>query len=349
MIDTPEVPNGPAAHDVAASMRARALATSPAMAVDQTTVLARGRRARLTRSIVGGVSVLAVAGLAVFTVAQLWSGHPTPPAEHSAPLVLPDPVPTWIAEHDQAPIVRELIPGVLATVKPGPWRLTDGTTMAVSGLGIGTGSTASSWALAAVSADEVNSRLSSLDTPMIFDPADPWVGDAAVELVFVAGGERDPGVSFLGWGEAVDASSYYALGSTRYVGNSLRTGTVSGVLHQSVFAASIPTNLVDPAVRLCFASMTSLIEGTTVNVVCVPDVPLFLAPTHAAHQMLLVSSDLTDDDGAPMEVVGGVLTARDGTEMPFWLCNESSNQNGAEPEVPRVRDVCRAPAGELTD
>jgi len=305
--------------DAVESLRSRALDASPAMAVDQAGVFARGRRARLTRTIGGTVSALAVAGLAAFTVTQFWGGHTTPPpAEHSAPLVLPDPVPTWVAEHNETPIVRQLAPGILAEVKPALWRLTDGTMMAVTGMGASLEQ--ASWiGIVPASTAEVNSALAAWReaNPSV----QPWSGDSAVYIQSVLGDDaRRPG-SALGWRDSQDTFSLYEGDSPgpEFAGRTWHGGNNGMTSSRTIDAMAVPEALAGSTLRLCLVGLPP--GGTPTDpLVCFSDVPMFRAPTAQGRLMFLVTSDPAPTTGNPRYVAGGVFTEKDGTAVPFGGC-----------------------------
>jgi len=344
--------------DAVDSLRARALDASPAMAVDRAVVLARGRRARLTRTLGGTVSALAVAGLATFTIAQFWGGHTTPPpAEHSAPLVLPDPVPTWVAEHNETPIVRQLAPGILAEVKPALWRLTDGTMMAVTGMGDSIGQ--ASWiGIVPASAAELDSVFANLPAELPKQP--PWSGDSAVFIKSVLGDDARFGSnSALEWPKGTeDLFSLYDLGdhpsmrSVTYGGGVSSDGRTDGRLSH---AMGVPEALADASLEICLTSVAQpQLPGD--RFFCVSDVPMFRAPTAQGRLMFLVSMDPVPTTGHVPWMVGAIFTMKDGTAVPFGVC-EGDGLDIATRTLPSVRDVClpgwspppETPTGQATN
>lgn len=342
-----ESPNMP---DAVESLRSRALDASPAMAVDQARVLSRGRRARLTRTLGGTVSALAVAGLAAFTVTQFWGGHTTPPpAEHSAPLVLPDPVPTWVAEHNETPIVRQLAPGILAEVKPALWRLTDGTMMAVTGMGdsnrvpsMGDSNREPSWiGIVPASAAELDSAFANLPAELPKQP--PWSGDSAVFIKSVLGDDaRFSSSSALGWPSGTeDLFSLYDLGdhpsmrSVTYGSGGSSDGLTDP---RRSHAMVVPEALADASLEICLMSVAQpQLPGD--RFFCVSDVPMFRAPTAQGRLMFLVSMDPVPTTGHVPWIVGAIFTMKDGTAVPFGVC-EGDGLDIATRTLPSVRDVC---------
>ena len=343
--------------DAVDSLRARALDASPAMAVDRAVVLARGRRARLTRTLGGTVSALAVAGLATFTIAQFWGGHTTPPpAEHSAPLVLPDPVPTWVAEHNETPIVRQLAPGILAEVKPALWRLTDGTTMAVTGMG--DSPDGPSWiGIVPVGAAELNSVLANRPTEL--PKPQPWSGDSAVLIKSVLGDEASFGTnSALEWPSGTeDLFSLYdpsnrSKGDFNYAGGGSPDGLIDGRLSHAMV---VPEALADASLKICLMPIAQpQLPGD--RFFCVSDVPMFRAPTAQGRLMVLVSMDPAPTTGHVPWMVGAVFTMKDGTAVPFGAC-QGDGLDIATRKLPSVRDVClpgwspppETPTGQATN
>jgi len=326
--------------DAVESLRSRALDASPAMAVDQAGVFARGRRARLTRTLGGTVSALAVAGLAAFTVTQFWGGHTTPPpAEHSAPLVLPDPIPTWVAEHTGTPIVRQLAPGILAEVKPALWRLTDGTTMAVTGMG--DSNRGPSWiGIVPVGAAELNSVLANLPTEL--PRPQPWSGDSAVYIQSVLGDDARFGSnSALEWPKGTedlfslyDPSNQTKRTITYGSGGSSDGRTDPRMSHAMV----VPEALADASLEICLTSVAQpQLPGD--RFFCVSDVPMFRAPTAQGRLMFLVSMDPVPTTGHVPWIVGAIFTMKDGTAVPFGVC-EGDGLDIATRTLPSVRDVC---------
>ena len=344
--------------DAVESFRSRALDASPAMAVDQAGVFARGRRARLTRTLGGTVSALAVAGLATFTIAQFWGGHTTPPpAEHSAPLVLPDPVPTWVAEHNETPIVRQLAPGILAEVKPALWRLTDGTMMAVTGMGDSIGQ--ASWiGIVPASTAEVNSALAAWREA---DPStQPWSGDSAVYIQSVLGDDARRPHSALGWRDSQDTFSLYEGDSPgrQFAGRTFgqSSGGTDGLTgSRTVDAMAVPEALAGSTLRLCLAGLPP--GGTPTDpLVCVSDVPMFRAPTAQGRLMFLVTSDRASTAGNFGYAAGGVFTEKDGTAVPFGGC-QGDGLDLATRTLPSVGPWClpggspppETPTGQATN
>jgi len=343
--------------DAVESLRSRALDASPAMAVDQAGVFARGRRARLTRTIGGTVSALAVAGLAAFTVTQFWGGHTTPPpAEHSAPLVLPDPVPTWVAEHNETPIVRQLAPGILAEVKPALWRLTDGTTMAVTGMG--DSNREPSWiGIVPVGAAELNSVLANLPTEL--PRPQPWSGDSAVLIESVLGDDARFGSnSALEWPKGTeDLFSLYDPSNQQkrtitYGGGVSSDGRTDLRLSHGMV---VPEALADASLKICLMSVAQpQLPGD--RFFCVSDVPMFRAPTAQGRLMFLVSMDPVPSTGHVPWMVGAIFTMKDGTAVPFGVC-EGDGLDIATRTLPSVRDVClpgwtpppETPTGQATN
>jgi len=334
MTESPDTP------DAVEPLRSRALDASPAMAVDQARVLSRGRWARLTRTIGGTVSALAVAGLAAFTVTQFWGGHTTPPpAEHSAPLVLPNPIPTWVAEHNGTPIVRQLAPGILAEVKPALWRLTDGTMMAVTGMGDHTEQ--ASWiGIVPVGAAELNSVLANLPTEL--PRPQPWSGDSAVLIESVLGDDARFGSnSALEWPKGTeDLFSLYDPSNQQkrtitYGGGVSSDGLTDLRLSHGMV---VPEALADASLKICLMSVAQpQLPGD--RFFCVSDVPMFRAPTAQGRLMFLVSMDPVPTTGHVPWMVGAIFTMKDGTAVPFGVC-EGDGLDIATRTLPSVRDVC---------